>query len=91
MATPLTGHLAWEPSYARGVALEKTKNDKKKHMNWKKVGSLSDWRCCVREELGFWGVINENSYAWSEWVIDVLLLYSIANYIKSLILEQDGG
>ena len=42
----------------------------------------------MREELGFWGVINENSYAWSEWVIDVLLLYSIANYIKSLIWNK---
>ena len=26
-----------------------------------------------------------------EWVIDEILLYSIVNYIQSLILEQDGG
>ena len=32
-ATALTGPLAWEPPYAMGVAIEKTKKKKKKSVN----------------------------------------------------------
>ena len=36
MATALIGPLAWEASYAAGVALEKTKSQKKPHTDTQK-------------------------------------------------------
>ena len=39
VATALTGPLAWEPSYAAGVALEKTKSQKNHTQTHKKKPS----------------------------------------------------
>ena len=44
LATALIQPLAWEPSYAVGAALEKTKRQKKKKKKMKKKALLSNWR-----------------------------------------------